>query len=212
MAGRARPSRCGFASRSSTSLITRGVSDPYRMFTSRAEYRLLLRQDNADLRLTPIAAAYGLASGERIRKAEEKAAQLRAAQDFCARQRIGELTLTKWLRRPENTWERLPPEIAASVSPVIWELVETDLKYEGYVRRQTDEVARSGRLEETPIPPMLDYADVRGLKTEARTKLANIRPLTLGQAGRISGITPADVSILAIHLERRRRQETPDPQ
>lgn len=190
-------------------LVTKGTTEPYRMFTSRAEYRLLLRQDNADLRLTHIAAAYGLADPVRVRLTEEKTTRLQEALDYCNRQRLGELTLTKWLRRPENSWESLPGELSTPFPASIWDLVETDCKYEGYVRRQIDEVSRAGRFEEMPIPPNLSYDDVSSLKTEARAKLAKIRPRTLGQASRISGITPADISVLSIHLERKRRQTAP---
>jgi len=189
-------------------LVTKGTTEPYRMFTSRAEYRLLLRQDSADLRLTPVAARHGLATEEQTRRTEEKATRLKEALNWCSRHRIGDITVAKWFRRPENTRDSLPSDLAQRFEPVIWELAETELKYEGYVRRQHEEIAKTERMESAPIPPEIDYAGIHGLKKEAHLRLAEIRPRTLGQASRISGITPADISILAVYLERQRRAES----
>ncbi len=192
-------------------LVTKGTTEPYRMFTSRAEYRLLLRQDNADLRLTPLAASRGLIPTERVEVTAAKQRRLAEAQAFVAKARIDGLRLDKWFRRPENDWTRLPPDLQNQVDATTWSLLEIDLKYEGYVKRQEDEVARTSRLESESIPKDLDYHAIRGLKREAQVKLHAIRPRTLGQAGRIEGITPADISLLSVYLQgpaKRKRHDT----
>lgn len=187
-------------------LVTRGVDEPYRMFTSRAEYRLLLRQDNADRRLTPLGHAAGLVSEERWQRLQAKEAELARVLALLETNRVGEVTLAKFLRRPETTWENLVavlPELAA-VPEEVAEQVVYDTKYEGYISRQEVHVARQRRLAEKRIPDQFDYAKIQHLRTEAREKLTRIRPVSLAQAGRISGITPADVALLMIHLEGRR--------
>jgi tRNA uridine 5-carboxymethylaminomethyl modification enzyme len=183
-------------------LVTKGVTEPYRMFTSRAEYRLLLRQDNCDLRLTPGAAALGLVDPERARRAADKAAQLAEAREFAGMTNHEGLRLEKWFRRPENLWTRLPEEVRAKYPVAIWELLEIDLKYAGYLDRQQDMVSRTRKIEDKPVPEWLDYSTVRGLKKEAQQKLAAIRPRTLGQAGRIQGVTPADIALLTVLMEK----------
>ncbi|MEO0448636.1 MAG: FAD-dependent oxidoreductase, partial [Verrucomicrobiota bacterium] len=188
-------------------LVTKGTTEPYRMFTSRAEYRLLLRQDNADLRLTPLAQEHDLISTDRAAHLQERLRQQEAALAFCAKTKWEGNTVEKWMRRPENEWQLLPEDMRQAFPEEIWNLAETDIKYAGYIQRQFDEVARTKRQEERVIPGDLDYLLVEGLKKEAQGKLAQIRPRTLGQAGRISGITPADLSLLAVHLERRIRSE-----
>ena len=183
-------------------LVTRGTQEPYRMFTSRAEYRLLLRQDNADLRLTPKAWEHGLVSESRWRAVAQKIGAISEAKVRATEIRVGQLHLDQLLRRPDFNLGLLPREFRDDFSAEIWEQVETDLKYEGYIKRQEDSIARAERAEGKIIPDLLDYETVRGLRFEARQKFAKIRPATLGQAGRISGITPADIALLTIHLQK----------
>ncbi len=183
-------------------LVTKGVTEPYRMFTSRAEYRLLLRQDNADLRLTPNAETYGLVDGERAERARVKTQQLEAILKF-GKQAVHEgLKLDAWFRRPEHSVASLPAELRREFPDEIWDLAEIEFKYAGYIERQADMISRTQRMETQPIPATIDYAAIRGLKNEARMKLDAVRPSTLGQAGRISGITPADIAILTVWLDR----------
>jgi tRNA uridine 5-carboxymethylaminomethyl modification enzyme len=183
-------------------LVTKGTTEPYRLFTSRAEYRLLLRQDNCDLRLTPLAAAIGLASPFRVRHTEDKIAQLAAARVLLQEARLDGITLEKWLRRPENTPAALPAEIHAQFTPEVWSLVENDVKYAGYITRQEDMVAKTSRMEEKTIPADFDYHAIPGLKTEAKHRLTALRPATLGQAARAQGVNPADIALLAVMLKR----------
>ena len=188
-------------------LVTKGTNEPYRMFTSRAEHRLLLRADNADVRLTAKARSLGLIDDPLWTRHPEKLARLTAARDWTAATRHDGLRLDAWMRRPENDWRTLPADSrrADQFSAEIWEQIETDLRYEGYIRRQEDGVTRARGLEEKLIPPGIDYAGIRGLRTEARQKLARITPTNLGQASRISGVTPADVALLSVWMERGQR-------
>ena len=206
-------------------LITRGTNEPYRMFTSRAEYRLLLREDNADLRLTPKGRELGLvddtrwAAFEAKREAVERESQrlretwlrpetLPAAE---AERVLGgplgrEARLMDLLRRPDVSYAALmslPGAGEAVAEPKVAEQVEVQAKYAGYIERQHEEIARQRRHEETRLPTDLDYAQVTGLSAEVREKLARLRPETLGQAARVPGVTPAAISLLLVHLKKR---------
>ncbi len=184
-------------------LVTRGVDEPYRMFTSRAEFRLSLRQDNADRRLTPIGQQIGLVSTERTAIYEQKLTEIAAGIKLLETTKTPDGPLIKMMRRPEFTWADAVarcPELT-TISPAAAEQIEIDLKYEGYVTRQDQEVERQRRWADKRIPSSFDYARIVSLRTEAREKLTRVRPVTVSQASRISGITPADVALLLIHLE-----------
>jgi tRNA uridine 5-carboxymethylaminomethyl modification enzyme len=186
-------------------LVTRGTPEPYRMFTSRAEYRLLLRQDNADLRLAEKGIASGLVSGERKSRFEQKSARVAELRSRLGEIKVDALPLERWLKRAENSWHTLPREIQGSYPQDVWEQVETDLKYEGYLRRQEEQIVRSERHETKRIPDSIAYESINGLRTEAVQNLSKIRPETLGQAARISGVTPADIALLGIWITRGER-------
>ena len=209
-------------------LNTHGTSEPYRMFTSRAEYRLQLREDNADLRLTPVGRELGLVDDARWWRFEAKREAIaretqrlgglwaspgnaagREAMDTLGIEISRENSALDLLRRPELDYARLASlEAFAPESPVaadVAEQVEIDTKYAGYLQRQRDEIARAQRNEGTAIPDAFDYASVRGLSAEAQQKLERVRPQTVGQAQRIPGMTPAAISLLLVHLERNRR-------
>ena len=201
-------------------LVTKGTNEPYRMMTSRSEYRLLLRQDNADQRLTPIGYEAGLISEARYQAFLAKKTLQDAEIDRLERthlspaqanpflRSIGETdlksgaSLADLLRRPPVTYASLSeidpdrPVLPAAVALT----VEVSIKYEGYANRQLSEVARKKKLEEKKLPVDLDYQKIRGLRLEAAQKLSAIRPLTVGQASRISGVSPADISVLLIYL------------
>jgi len=183
-------------------LVTKGTTEPYRLFTSRAEYRLLLRQDNCDLRLTTLAAQIGLVSPFRVRHTQEKAAAITAAQQLLQDTRLDGISLEKWLRRPENTPAALPSALRDRFTPEVWSLVENDVKYAGYITRQEDMVAKTARMEDKMIPPDFDYHAIPGLKIEAKHRLTALRPATLGQAARAQGVNPADIALLAVMLKR----------
>ncbi|MBS0659137.1 MAG: tRNA uridine-5-carboxymethylaminomethyl(34) synthesis enzyme MnmG [Verrucomicrobia bacterium] len=183
-------------------LVTRGVDEPYRMFTSRAEHRLVLRHDNADLRLTEIGHLHGLVGGQQWSHFSAKRTALTDLRDYVGRVTHEATRLERWLKRPDKNWTDLPQAIHAKFPAELWDLVTTDLRYAGYIQRSEVEIARARRQEGTPIPSTFDYANVPGLRTEARQKLVRIAPLDLQQAARIPGITPADLSLLTVWLAR----------
>jgi tRNA uridine 5-carboxymethylaminomethyl modification enzyme len=186
-------------------LVTRGTPEPYRMFTSRAEYRLLLRQDNADLRLTGRGVEAGLVCSLRRARLMEKSKRFEELRALAKDVRFEGAFLETWLKRPENLPRNLPHEIFGKFPPDVWDGVETDLKYEGYIRREEERIARTARQEGKAIPAWVDYAAISGLRVEATQKLSKIRPETLGQAARISGVTPADIALLSVWIARGER-------
>jgi tRNA uridine 5-carboxymethylaminomethyl modification enzyme len=182
-------------------LVTKGTREPYRMFTSRAEYRLLLRQDNADLRLTERGGELGLASAERVRRVREKRAQIENCRAGLASTRREGKTLEEWLRRPEITWNDLP-EAFQRIPGEVAESVEADIKYSGYITRDLERIGTMKEMESREIPEGFNYEKVLGIKKEARQKLSEIRPRTFGQAARIAGVNPSDISALAVWATR----------
>ena len=208
-------------------LVTKGTQEPYRMMTSRSEYRLLLRQDNADRRLCPIGCRIGLVSAERLRRVEEKYAAVereirrlektgvpgtpalnRLLTDRGTAPVPDGCRLIDLLRRPQVGYDDLTPFDPAppGLPPAVREQVEITVKYEGYIRRQEKQVEEFEKLERRRLPPDMDYSHIQGLRLEAREKLAALRPENLGQAGRISGVSPADIAALMVYLHTR---ETP---
>ena len=185
-------------------LVTKGTNEPYRMMTSRTEYRLLCRQDNADQRLCPVGYAIGLVSGERYARVQEKYAA--AAREIKRLEHAGTAQgrLCDLLRRPENTYASLAPADPGrpALPPAVQEAVEIAVKYQGYIDRQLRQVEEWRKMEDRPLPGGLDYTAMQGLRIEARQKLDQIRPLNLGQASRISGVSPADIAALMVYLER----------
>ncbi|MCI0464878.1 MAG: tRNA uridine-5-carboxymethylaminomethyl(34) synthesis enzyme MnmG [Gemmataceae bacterium] len=185
-------------------LVTKGVDEPYRMFTSRAEYRLLLRHDNADRRLTPLGRRVGLVSDDAWERLQRKEQAMATLTEELRRRRQGQDTLERVLRRPDVDWPRLC-ELAPALGdlPVPADAIEQvvlETKYAGYIDRQAAQIERFQRLESRPIPTQFDFMAVPQLRAEAKEKLTRIRPANLGQASRISGISPADLAVLLLYL------------
>ncbi|HHW23331.1 MAG TPA: tRNA uridine-5-carboxymethylaminomethyl(34) synthesis enzyme MnmG [Clostridiaceae bacterium] len=207
-------------------LVTKGTNEPYRMMTSRAEYRLWLRQDNADVRLTPIGRKIGLVSDERyerfLRKMDLVEGEMKRLKDtilpadeningFLERHGSAKIfsgiKLYDLLKRPEIEYEHLA-EIGQTndLPKEVLEQVTINIKYEGYLKKQMSQIEQFKRMEERRLPEDMDYSQIQGLSTEARQKLSSLRPVSLGQASRISGVSPADISVLLVYLESRKRK------
>ncbi|QDT77814.1 tRNA uridine 5-carboxymethylaminomethyl modification enzyme MnmG [Gimesia maris] len=193
-------------------LVTKGVDEPYRMFTSRAEFRLLLRQDNADRRMTPIGQRIGSVSQERWEQFQAYEAEISQIMEFIRGNRYQGQTLEEWLRRQDTGWEEIcgfAPELKAfPLSERAIEQTLIEVQYAGYIKRQTAEIEKQKNVETLHIPDHIDYQLVPNLRNEAKEKLSRVKPRNIGQAGRISGVTPADLTVLVLYLNSSSRLAT----
>lgn len=208
-------------------LVTKGTNEPYRMLTSRAEYRLLLRHDNADFRLTPKGWEVGLVTPERYARFQKKKEKFESALVFLQRARVSATTenvapllaaqesaalrqsisLYDLLKRPEIKYTDLVQyHLAEELDRDISRGIDIHIKYEGYIKQQLAHVARFEKLEKKLLPQDLDYLELQGLSVESRQKLSKIKPVSVGQASRISGVSPADITALLVYLEKQRRK------
>jgi tRNA uridine 5-carboxymethylaminomethyl modification enzyme len=185
-------------------LVTKPPTEPYRMFTSRAEHRLHLRNDNADQRLTPIGRELGLVDDNRWQQFCLRRDAIAVATELLNASRIGDAPALDYLRRSDVTWKQFVKKLPAAdaIAVDVGRQIDIRVKYEGYIARQDRQIERFAKMETKLIPTTLNYLGVPGLRNEAKQKLTKFTPRSLGQALRISGITPADITLLAIHLER----------
>ncbi len=188
-------------------LVTKGTSEPYRMFTSRAEYRLILRHDNADRRLMKYGYQFGLIKEDQWKELLEKEKVISRTIEYLENKKSGADLLAKLLRRPDMNYNdliKIDDDLKEqNIPPLIQEQIEIEIKYKGYIERQQKQIEKYKKMEEFLLPTWFNYDDISGLRTEARQKLDKIRPVSLGQASRVSGVSPADISILMVYLMSR---------